>query len=104
MVPASYMPCSTHRKSIRRWILATSSVAELMQRWPLREPEEAVQLAAAEAIIDLAREIVGVIAAVNVVEEFSGSPEASSMTNKVIESKTPLPMALKEKLGMLIRS
>lgn len=83
-----------------------ASCSHLYQIWDFGAPAEEVALAAADASIDSAKAALHVIAAVNIIEEFSSQPKvAQDMAAKVLAAAGPdLPSILKEKLRHVARN
>ena len=73
------------------------SVSSLVRAWNLGDPSEIFELAAAEAILDLATLTMAVIAGVNVIEDIQAA-EKPAMAKALLASSTEFPPGLRDKL------
>ncbi len=64
----------------------TSSLAKLMVDWSVGDPTDHMELQGADVAVDMAKLTLTVIAGVNIIEEFSKSPDAKSMAQRVLRT------------------
>ena len=73
------------------------SVSSLVRAWNIGDPSEILELAAAEACLDLATLTMAVIAGVNVIEDIQAA-EKPAMAKALLATSTDFPPGLRDKL------
>ena len=75
-----------------------ASISKYVSEWSLGSASDLLEFQGAQAAIDLGNQVMAVIAAVNVVENFASDPRGPAMAEQLLEKKSDYPASLKDRL------